>query len=277
MLKSKTAAPSVEALYNVHPGEDVYVVGTGASMRVFPLDILSGKIVIGLNMAWRLLPDLTYAITMRPDLNVPEFIGESGHENLTWIIKYSKLTTDEQREYVQSQSQRFYNFRTDGQKNPLPSHEPSIAGRIPEWAEKPTGEFLYLWTSISQSAVNLAANMGAKNVILVGCDNGALGGNHHAHNQHTFWKGANPELRYHQYYEGLREVRTALRKRGVNLYSLTPFAGLMHNDEDFNFLCDETGQPRFIENEDISARFGYAPRLLSLDRLFVWTRKLRRR
>ena len=44
---------------------------------------------------------------------------------------------------------------------------------------------LYQWSSISQTAVNLAANMGAKNVILVGCDNCALLDNHHAHAQQS--------------------------------------------------------------------------------------------
>ena len=99
-------------------------------------------------------------------------------------------------------------------------NEPSQAGRVLDWVREPTRDRLYLWSSISQSAVNLAANMGAKNVILVGCDNCALLGNHHAHRQHTFWKGAAPEFRYNQYYEGLAEVRSALRERGVNLVSI---------------------------------------------------------
>ena len=114
------------------------------------------------------------------------------------------------------------------------------------------GDYLYLWTSVSQTAVHLAANMGARNVILIGCDNTALAGNHHAHQQHTFWKNEDPNIRYHQYYEGLVEVRTAVRKRGVNVVAVSPFLGIGYHDEDFSVLCKELDVPEFIENKDIS-------------------------
>lgn len=248
----------VRALYGRHPGEDIYIVGTGASMRVFPTEFLQGKITIGLNMAWKIAP-IQYGITMRPDLNIPEFLdGETAQPDLIWVTKYPKLTTDAQRQFVFDNQRRFYNFRTDGQKNTKPDHEPSIAGRMPEWAVQATEDYLYMWSSISQTAVNLAANMGAKNIILVGCDNCALGGNHHAHNQHTLWKGADPNFRYHQYYEGLREVRSGLMQRGINLLNLTPFAGIIQAEEDFEFLCKEKHVETYIENPDISSQMGYS-------------------
>jgi hypothetical protein len=100
--------------------------------------------------------------------------------------------------------------------------------------------------------VNLAANMGAKNIILVGCDNASIGGNHHAHAQHTWWKGVDPNFRYHEYYEGLAEMRTVLRERGVRLLSLTPFLGLGNPDEDFALQCRELGVEEFIANPDVS-------------------------
>ncbi len=243
----------VSELYGRHPGADVYVVGTGASVRVFPLDFLEGKITIGLNMAWKLCP-VRYSITIRPELNVPEFMGEGEYPDIEWVTKREKLTTPEQAAYVEAHRDRFFNYRTDGKKNTLPPDQPSEAGRVLDWVRRSTGDYLYLWTSISQSAINLAANMGAKNVFLVGCDNCALGGNHHAHNQHTFWKGADPDVRYGQYEEGVVEVRAALRGRGVNLISLTPFVSLANPARDFERLCDELGQPRFIANEDITPR-----------------------
>jgi hypothetical protein len=120
-----------------------------------------------------------------------------------------------------------------------------------EWVRTPHDECLYLWTSISQTAVNLAANMGAKNIVLIGCDNCSLGGNHHAQSQHTLWKGADPNDRYMQYYEGLREVRTALRYRKVNVLALTPFLKLDNPELDFKALCEEESKELFIHNHDI--------------------------
>jgi len=251
----------VDELYGRHRGADVYVVGTGASMRVFPRDFLAGKVTIGLNQAWKLVPT-TYAITMRPELNVPEFLaGETPRPDLVWITKHDKLTDDAQRRLVAEQEQRFFFFRNEDRRRPAPPPppaaadggvEPSQAGRVLDWVDAPTDDFLYLWTSISQSAVLLAANMGARNVILVGCDNCALEGNHHAHQQHTFWKGADPDRRYHQYWEGLAEMRPRLRARGVTLMTLTPFLGLGQVGEDFQRLCAELDRPALLAARDIS-------------------------
>lgn len=242
---------SIEVLYEKYSGQDIYILGTGASVRVFPLDMLQGRIVIGLNMAWKLWP-VNFGITMRPELNIPEFMNEGDHPSIQWITKPNKLTSPEQVDFVTRNADRFYAFRTDGKKCNLPKDQPSEAGRILDWVRQPTGQFLYLWSSISQSAMNLAANMGAKNVFLIGCDNSALGGNHHAHAQHTFWKGEDPNIRYRQYEQGCHEVRLALRDRGVNVVSLTPFMSLSDADRQFTELCDELGHPRYIHNPDIT-------------------------
>ena len=242
---------SIEMLYNKHLGQDIYILGTGASVRVFPLGMLQGRTVIGLNMAWKLWP-VNFGITMRPELNIPEFMGEGEHPDIQWITKPNKLTSPEQVEFVAQNADRFYAFRTDGKKCNLPKDQPSQAGRMLDWVRQPTGQFLYLWSSISQSAMNLAANMGAKNIFLIGCDNSALGGNHHAHAQHTFWKGEDPNVRYRQYEQGCHEVRLALGDRGVNDVSLTPFMSLSDADRQFMELCDELGCPRYIENPDIT-------------------------
>lgn len=245
----------VSDLYGLYPGSDIYVIGTGSSLRTFPTSFLAGKITIGINMAWKTAP-VNYGITNHPDLCIPEFLpGEQPHPEIQWITKYEKtkgLVTPEQFKYA---DEHFYFFEMNGQKNTQPDNQPSDEGRILDWVRQPTGNKLYIWTSTAQAAVNLAANMGAKNIILIGCDNAALSGNHHAHKQHARWRGASPDLRYRQYYEGLAEMRPALRARGVNLLSLTPFLSLANLEEDFERLCDELNCPKLIEiGADISPR-----------------------
>jgi hypothetical protein len=237
-------------LYSIHSGKDIYIIGTGASFRVFPKDFFMDKITIGLNLAWQLLP-VTYAITMVPHLNFPTFVEGQRPEGTKWITKRDKLhahASDEEKKYG---DENYYYFRTDGQLSINALDTPSEAGRVLEWVSKPNDQFLYLWTSISQTAVNLAANMGAKNIIIVGCDNCALSGNHHAQNQHTLWKGNDPNDMYMKYYLGLKEVRTALRIRNVNVLSLTPFLKLDNPELDFKILCDELDKDHYIHNEDI--------------------------
>ncbi|WP_119458823.1 class I SAM-dependent methyltransferase [Rhodospirillaceae bacterium SYSU D60014] len=242
----------VSELYGRHPGSDIYIVGTGSSVRVFPLSFLEGKITIGLNMAWKLAP-VTYGVTIHPDLNVPEFMpGEAPRPEIIWITKRRKAKAVLTRTQFAQADRRFYSFEADGQPNTQPPHQPNDAGRILDWVRRPHGDYLYQWSSISQTAANLAANMGAKNVILVGCDNCALLENHHAHDQHTRWKGVDPQDRYRQYHEGLSEVRLALRERGVNLISMTPFLSLLDPETEFQHLCAELDAPTFVANVDAS-------------------------
>jgi hypothetical protein len=242
---------SISELYNRHPASDIYIVGTGTSLRVFPLNFLEDKITIGLNQSWKVV-DTTYAITMMPKLNIPEFIdGEVAKPEIIWITKPSKIKAQCTAAESAYALKHFYGFENDGKASLTGLDEPSEAGRVLEWVLKPHPEKLYLWTSISQSAMNLAANMGAKNIILVGCDNGAIGENHHAHAQHTMWKGESPDVRYMQYYEGVAEVRAALRSRRINVLSMNPFVKLDAPDVDFERLCHETGRAEYVQNKDI--------------------------
>lgn len=258
----------VSELYGRHPGRDIFVVGTGASLRVFPREYFEGRIVVGLNMAWKLVPT-TYGITIHPDLNIPEFMpGEQPHPEITWVTGHSKAKGTLTAQQLLYAEQHFYFFDYHGKPNAQPPNQPSDSGRNVDWIRAPSGNWLYVWSSISQTGAHLAATLGAKNIILVGCDNMALIGNHHAHAQHTRWKGVSPDERYRQYYEGLAEVREALRTRGVNMFSMTPFVTLGAPAEDFRRLCRERNLPELIENEDVSppTRRGLASLLRQLVR-----------
>jgi hypothetical protein len=246
---------TIDELKDRHKGEDIYVVGSGASLRVFPKNFLEDKITIGLNMAWKLAP-IKYGITIHPDLNIPDFMsGETARPGITWIVKQDKISllNTEQADYAR---RNHYTFRTEGRTNAQPPNQPNDAGRFPEWIlEHPPGH-LYCWSSISQTAVHMAAIMGAKNIVLVGCDNAAISGNHHGHRQHTRWKGVSPDERYRQYWQGLIELRPYLRQKGVNLVSLTPFMALDKYEEEFQMLCDELGVEVQLRGQDISQKIG---------------------
>ncbi len=246
----------VSELYNRYPDSDIYVVGTGPSLRVFPTAFLANKITIGLNMAWKTLP-VRYGITIHPNLAVPEFMAdEPAHPEIVWITKHQKTAAVVDPEQLRYAEENFYFFENYGRPNRQPPGEPSDTGRILSWVRKPTENRLYMWSSISQAGVNLAANMGAKNIVLVGCDNCALGENHHAHQQNAQWVGADPNYRYHQYYEGLSEIRTVLRERNINLVNMNPFMSLADPNEDFIHLCQELNKPELISlGPDISRKY----------------------
>ncbi|NJR49029.1 MAG: hypothetical protein HC780_05095 [Leptolyngbyaceae cyanobacterium CSU_1_3] len=263
----------VSELYNLHPNSDIYVIGTGASLRVFPHSLLEGRITIGLNQAWKTLP-VHYGITIHPELSIPEFLPKKeSHPEITWITKHEKTkgsVTPDQLSYAE---EHFYFFETYGRPNTQPPNKPSDTGRVLDWVRKPTGNRLYLWSSIAQAGVSLAANLGAKNIFLIGCDNCALLGNNHAHQQHTRWRDASADARYQEYYEGIAEMRPVLQERGINLVSLTPFLSLQSPEQDFQRLCAELDRPTLIESTpDISPKLDY-PKYY-LDRIRTLARKV---
>jgi hypothetical protein len=250
--KAVSSMKSISQLYGAHPGEDIYLIGTGASLRVFPTSFFENKITIGLNMAWKMV-SVRYGITVHPELNIPEYMeGEEPHPEVIWATKHNKCVMGLNQEQLRTAEEKYYFFDTDGQVNTAEPPLPNTAGRITDWLRAPDPEHLYMYGTISTTAANLAANMGAKNIILVGCDNCALGNNHHAHQQHTRWLGATPTDRYNDYYEAACEVRSCLRERGVEVLSLNPFMGLGLIPEDFLRLCRELDRPELIKEPDIS-------------------------
>src|SRR3989338_9186407 len=123
----------VSELCDVHAGSDIYIVGTGPSLRVFPREFLSGKITIGLNDAWRFLP-VRYGITVHPDLYVPEFLkAESPRPEITWISKRDKTRNLVSADSFRHAEAQFYFFESEGEKNTQPPHQPNDSGRVLEW------------------------------------------------------------------------------------------------------------------------------------------------
>jgi len=197
---------------------DVYVVGTGPSLRCLDLGYLGGKLTIGLNQAWKHFWP-SYSITVHPELLAD--YRAAGHKAppTRWVVKKkpprADLTLDDPDHYVFGTSYEIDAVRT-----------------------RPA-DTLYLGEGVQTCAMDLAARMGAKNVILVGCDGGTLGGDFHAHDQHVRWLGMKPADQYALYRETTAAVRARLRPLGVNVMTLSPFVGVTAAEEDYARLTAE--------------------------------------
>lgn len=199
----------------------VYIIGTGASLRCMPLDFFCGKLTLGLNQAWRHLPT-TFSITAHPELldDYEKAAATSGFKNRTqWIVKKKPP-----RAHLELNDPNFYVFGTSTD--------------LAAVRERPA-DTLYLGEGIQTTAMDLAARMGARTVVLVGCDAKKLRGDYHAHDQHVRWLGVKPEQQYALYRKNTAQVRTVLRTLGVAVISLSPFIGIDAGEEDYNRLCSE--------------------------------------
>jgi hypothetical protein len=234
----------VEQLYGRWHGDaTVMVVGTGPSLRVTPRRLYTGPAAppaIGLNQAWK-VADLDYCVTAHPEL-WQEFERDATPAQkvkTAWVVKRKGPLAK-----VDPDDPRFYVFDTD----PHPREDNLTYVRV-----RTPGK-LYQGRGIQQTAMNLAAHMGAKLILLVGCDMHGTGGDHHGHHQHVQFHGLPPADVYREYRKYTAKVRRVLREElGVDVLTLSPFVGVGHPDEDYHRLCLELGLPKLPAPKDVSA------------------------
>jgi hypothetical protein len=230
----------IEQLYRKHCNDDIYVVGTGPSMRCFPMEFLRGRVTIGLNQAFRYFAP-TYSITVHPEL-VLEYLQLPSRPATQWLIKKKPpmkcLELDDPSHYV---------FHTSEDWNTLRARP---------------RDTLFLGRGVQCTAMDMAARMGARTVILVGCDHCDLCGDHHGHDQHVRFYGLEPDIIYKEYRRYTAKVRKALREAfGVQTLTLSPFVGLDAPQEDYQRLCLERGLSRLPPPRDTSPYRRARPRL----------------
>jgi hypothetical protein len=222
-------------LYNIHKGEDIYIVGTGPTARMLPSNILSGRITIGLNQAYKNF-NVLYSITVHPELEVEyrDVLKANPSVSTKWIVKQkppTNLPFDDPGRYV---------FKTS-----------------PEWAgfigkDKDT---LFVGRGVQQTAIDMACRMGARAIFLIGVDMSDLGGDHHSHNQHVRFHGLPHEDVYSEYRAWTYKSRKLAREKAkIPVLSLSPLlgcGGAIH-DADYVQLRDELGLAKLPEPKDTS-------------------------
>lgn len=217
----------------------IYIVGTGPSLRVFPMDYLQHAPVILLNQAWRYFQDFEcltrISLTVHPELYVDyaKEVPASKNVGMQWVIKKKPpmdyLTLDDPDVFV---------FTSSTDRKTLQAHPPDT---------------LYLGEGIQGTAMDLACRLGYRTIIMVGCDATSLGGDFHGHDQHVRWLGQDPQDQYALYRRNTADVRRELQETfGVRVLTLSPFIGCGHAEEDYQRLCLERGLAPLPRPKDIS-------------------------
>jgi hypothetical protein len=206
--------PKLDELYKRHVGQDIYIVGTGPTLRLFPLDFLKDKITIGLNQAYHHLHP-TYALTIHPYL-IPI---QRAQWRSKWLTKIKQSDPSWDNHTSQQNDKFFYIF-----KNSIPTNwdwlNPSLR---PE-------NSLYVGCGIHTGAMHLACLMGAKTIFLIGCDFGSIGNQHHAHNQHIEPHQHSINDVYREYFFYAVKTREVLQQYyKVTILNLSSTLGIPHH------------------------------------------------
>jgi hypothetical protein len=201
---------TISDLYKKHLKSDIYIVGSGPSLRFFPENFFQNKITIGLNYAYKSIRPM-YSITVHPYI-IP--IRQSDW-NCEWITKTKTSDNSWSIHKNNGNVDAFYLFNNNN--DPLDFSYLTVPG---------TSQNLFVGAGIQTGALHLAARMGACNAILVGVDMGLTAGGHHATDQHTQFHGYSAQAVYDEYYYYTVKLRTELKRLyGMNIVALTPFLG----------------------------------------------------
>lgn len=225
----------IKEFFGKHKEETIYVVGTGPSMRVFPLEVFNDKITIGLNQAFKFFKP-TYSITVHPYL-IPY---DRAEWNCNWVTKV-KPTCEGWNKHVEIGNRPYlYLFENNNKATDF------------SYFRNHNSYKLFVGRGIQSGAIHLAALMGAKYCFLVGCDCCSLDYEHHAIDQHTEFHN-HPEWDIYQeyYYYTVKCRELALERFGMNVLSLTPFIGLPMFEKDYNHLKTKHKLPVLPKPKDI--------------------------
>ncbi len=196
-----------------HKGNDIYVIGSGASMNFVDKSFFANKLCIGINLAhkfycckYSVIKDIVTRRGLAQHLAQCEqsdsiMITTQAHMGGTHLFKTKRY---EYYVFPEDEWNGFVRIELVGTDKIVNSH------------------------STITSAMHVAFYLGAANIILCGVDCGLLDGKA---NHDKYYEGAKPQLKdaqkrimshpYHLW--NVQAMRIALKKHGCNVYALNPF------------------------------------------------------
>jgi hypothetical protein len=210
---------SIKELKNKHQGEDIYILASGKSVDFINNDFFDGKIVIGVNQAYK---KIWCDYLIRKEV---KFIKESLEtDSIVIVSEYDSGNLNSGKQKLNTNKidhKNLYFFEHLDNKHT--GIDISVFG---------TDKIVVSFSTIT-SAIHIAAYMGAKNIILIGHDCGTLNGELTFKGYYNSIKDT-PWDNWDQYKTWLKvienqtiEVKKQVRYHyGANVLSINPFVSL---------------------------------------------------
>ncbi|MBR0566021.1 hypothetical protein J5J83_07830 [Azoarcus sp. L1K30] len=230
-------------LRDIYSGQEIYIVGSGPTANVFPMDFLADKICMSLNDSFKINSNITPIAFMHHQTYCREgnTVDAPLHPNFSGI-KYPvvKGTGRNRKAAVDWDNPYFYFFDW--------SHD---IDQIYEMSKN--GDYLYYTPEgcSLHGALQLAWIMGARTIYTIGCDSTTLGGKHYA--QYDKNKFREDEVlkrgqvrNYDSYVKGTLVVQDFLRRKGVRVLNLSPVIGYHLVDYQYEVLKGDIGPDEIV-------------------------------
>lgn len=218
---------TIKELKNIHQDKDIWIVAGGSSMDFIDPAFYKNKIVIGLNQVYKkykctyiLMKDLyenrfQKSLLEVIDLNLTLLYSE---HNMAWYSE-GKNKVDYHNSYMFTHN--------DGQG---PIEEALAVIGTDKMACKRSG---------ITCGMNIAAYMGAKNIIIAGVDSGRINGNLYFKGYtEKFWHSGENNKGIENWLNHSDKMSLSIRDKikdvyGCNIYSLNPFMNFKLDGNDF--------------------------------------------
>ena len=223
-------------LRDVFAGQDIYIIGSGPTLNVFPLEYLQDKICLSLNDAYKAHPAVTPMALMHHQLyaHSGKSIDEDYHDHLKGIrYPIVKATGRERVEEVDWDHPYFYYFDW--------SHDIENI-----WTQtKDTDQLIYMREGCSlHAALQICWIAGASTIYTLGCDSRTLGGRHYAEydkgnfrDDEVLKRGM--QRNYDAYVFGALIIQEFLKRKGIQVINLSPIVGYHLVDYQYDVLRGE--------------------------------------
>ena len=214
---------SIKDLKNIHVGEDIWIICAGSSMNYVNPDFFNNKISVGLNQVYRHFPCNYVVMT---DLNESSRFDNSVSEleNSNTKLLFSEYSHGCYRDGKSEPNvcENFYAFGHNDNCNHKQENgelDLSVIG---------TDDMIKIRSTIT-TAMNVAAYMGANNIIICGADNGSVDGDKYYDGYvENHWISASNYSGITEWLGIIKDINIQVRnkikeKYGCNIYSLNPF------------------------------------------------------
>lgn len=223
----------LKELRDVFLGQDIYIIGSGPTAQLFPLDFLSDKICMSLNDSYKMHPAINPISLMHHQMYAHKGKNiDAPYHDFFLKMKYPivKAFGRDHAEDVDFDHPYFYYYDW--------SHDIENI-----WEQtKETDTLYYTAEGCSlHAALQVAWIMGARNIFIVGCDSRTMGGRHYSAYDKNGFRDDEVLKRglsrnYDAYVYGTSIIQEFLHRKGINVINLSPIVGYNMVDYQFDIL-----------------------------------------
>ena len=225
----------IKEFANIHKGEDIYIICSGKSLDYISEDFFENKIMLGINQAYKKLNCHYY---VRKEAALLEEIFLKDYEKIKdsyfFVSRHdggfaAGARTDKNLNIVKNNLSQHKNILI------YETNQNISRSRINPDLVQLTGDFFLATDSTITTGINIAAFIGAKNIILCGHDCVTINGEpnfsgYHSDESYKI-KHAQGKHQYSRWLSGLerqtREMKHILKnKYDINLLSINPFVSM---------------------------------------------------